>query len=289
MQLLSAASTNSAYSSLTQLTNSTAALNNTGNSGDFTQYMLNYTAAAGDAGKYLAVSFTCPSPRNNYVMFDDFNLSVVSIPAAPGGLTATAGNTQVVLNWNAVGTATGYYVKQSLVSNGSFTTIATNLTSLTFTNTGLANGTTYYYVVSAFNQAGAGTNSAPVSAVPLPPLPAIPTGLTAVVSNGQIVLNWNASAYATGYNVFRSIIPDGGFDTHLANNIAATNYTDASAVPGTTYYYSVTATNFSGQSDYSSQASATVPIGAPPVISAISISGTNLIVNGTNGHGNDLF
>jgi hypothetical protein len=62
-------------------------------------------------------------------------------------LTASAGNGQVILNWNPVANASGYYVKRSLVSGGSYTVIFTNLTSTTFTNTGLANGTTYYYVV----------------------------------------------------------------------------------------------------------------------------------------------
>ena len=282
VKLLSATNTSSTYASLTQLTNSTTALNQTGNGGAYTQYNLNYTAAAGDAGKYIAVSFFSPGTAGSWAMFDDFNLTVLSIPAAPGGLTATPGNGQVVLSWSAVANATGYHVKQSFVSGGSYTLIATNLTSLAFTNTGLANGTTCYYVVSAFNQAGQGTNSTEVSAVPLPPIPAIPTGLTAVASNGQIVLNWNTSAYATGYNVFRSLIP-GGFDTHLASNIAATNYTDAGAVPGTIYYYSVTATNMAGQSDFSSQASAMVPAGTPPFMGGISLSGTNLIINGTNG------
>ena len=282
VKLLSATNTSSAYANLTQLTNSTAALSQTGNGGAYTQYTLTYTAAAGDVGKYVAVSFLCPGTAGSWAMFDDFNLTVLSIPAAPGGLTATPGNGQVGLSWSAVSSASGYYIKRSLVSGGSYNNIATNSASLTFTNTGLANGTAYYFVVSALNLAGEGSNSAPVSAVPLPPIPAIPTGLTAVASNGQIVLNWNASAYATGYNVFRSIIPSGGFDTRLANNIPTTNYPDATAVPGTTYYYSVTATNMAGQSDYSSQASATVPA-MPLTFGAISLSGASLIVNGTNG------
>lgn len=281
IRLLGATSTASTYSSLTQLTNSTAALTNTGNGGVYAQYTLNYTATAGDAGKCLAVSFVSPGTAGSWAMFDDFNLTVLSIPAAPGGLSAVAGNGQVALNWNGVGNAAGYHAKQALVSGGPYTVIATNSAGLTFTNTGLANGTPYYYVVSAFNQAGEGTNSAEISAVPLPPIPAIPTGLTAAASNGQIILNWNAVAYATGYNVFRSIIP-GGFDTRLTNNIVSTNYSDTSAVPGTTYYYSVTATNMGGQSDFSSQASATVPM-MPPIFGSISLSGTSLIVSGTNG------
>jgi fibronectin type 3 domain-containing protein len=281
VQLLSAASPNSAYASLTPLAVSTAPLNNTGNGGIYTQYTLNYTAKAADAGNYPAVSFFSPGTPGSWATFDDFNLSILSIPPAPSGLVAVAGNGQAVLTWNAVANVTGYYVKQSLVSTGSFTTIATNLVSVTFTNTGLANGTTYYYVVSAFDQAGQGTNSPAVSAEPLPPLPAIPTGLLAVATNGQINLSWYASASATGYNIYRSLIP-GGFDTSLASDITATNYTDTTAVPGVTYYYSLTATNLAGQSDFSSQASATEPP-AIPVFVSFSISGTNLVFSGTNG------
>jgi fibronectin type 3 domain-containing protein len=281
VMLLSAASTTSAYSSLVQLTNSTAALINTGNGGNYAQYTLNYTAAAGEAGKYIAVSFFSPGTAGSWAMFDDFSLTVLSIPAAPGGLTATPGIGQVALSWTAVANASAYNVKQALASNGTYTVIGTNLTALSFTSTGLTAGTPYYFAVSALNQAGEGTNSAPVSAMPLPPIPAIPAGLTAAASNGQIVLQWNASAYATGYNVFRSLIP-GGFDTRLANNIASTNYTDATATPGTAYYYSVTATNTSGQSDFSSQASATMPVKSP-AFGSISLSGTNLAINGTNG------
>jgi fibronectin type 3 domain-containing protein len=281
VKLLSAASFNSAYASLTQLTNSTAALNNTGNGGIYTQYTLNYIATASDVAKYPAVSFYSPGTPGSWATFDDFNLTILSIPPAPSGLDAVAGNGQAVLTWNAVANATGYYVKQSLVSTGSFTSIATNLVNVTFTNTGLANGTNYYYVVSAFNQAGQGPNSLVISAEPLPPLPAIPTGLLAVATNGQINLTWYASAGATGYNIYRSLIP-GGFDTSLASDIAATNYADTTAVPGVTYYYSLTATNLAGQSDFSGQASATEPIAAPVFVS-VSISGTNLVLNGTNG------
>ena len=79
-------------------------------------------------------------------------------PAAPTGLAASAGNGSVALSWSASATATNYYVKRSLTSGSGYTAIATNA-SLTFTNTGLSNGTLYYFVVSAVNAAGEGANS----------------------------------------------------------------------------------------------------------------------------------
>src|SRR5215475_3974260 len=87
-------------------------------------------------------------------------------PPAPTGLTATPGNAQVTLNWNASSGAASYNVKRSTTSGGPYTTIATGVTSTSFTNTGLTNGTTYFFVVSAVNSAGESGNSNQASATP---------------------------------------------------------------------------------------------------------------------------
>jgi cellulose 1,4-beta-cellobiosidase len=81
-------------------------------------------------------------------------------------LTATAGNAQVSLAWTASAGATSYNVKRALTAAGPFTTIASNVTATSYTNTGLTNGTTYYYVVSAVNAAGQSANSTVASATP---------------------------------------------------------------------------------------------------------------------------
>ena len=60
--------------------------------------------------------------------------------------------------------ATSYNVKRSTTSNGEVT--FTNVTGTSYTDTGLTNGTTYYYKVSALNAGGESTNSAQVSATP---------------------------------------------------------------------------------------------------------------------------
>jgi hypothetical protein len=77
-------------------------------------------------------------------------------------LTATAGSTQVVLNWSASSGATSYNVKSSTTNGGPYSIIASPTTT-SYTNTGLVSGTTYFYVVSALNGAGESTNSSQVS------------------------------------------------------------------------------------------------------------------------------
>ena len=76
------------------------------------------------------------------------------MPPAPTGLAATAGNAQVALSWSAASGATSYNVKRSTTNGGPYSNVATNVTATSFTNTGLTNGTTYYYVVTAVNANG---------------------------------------------------------------------------------------------------------------------------------------
>ena len=89
-----------------------------------------------------------------------------TVPAAPAGLTATPGNLQVSLSWSASSGATGYYVNRSVVTGGPYTKIATQA-GTAYVDPSLTNGTTYYYVVAAYDSAGASANSTQVSATPV--------------------------------------------------------------------------------------------------------------------------
>jgi hypothetical protein len=173
-------------------------------------------------------------------------------PQPPTGLSATPGNAQVALSWNASTGATSYNVKRSTSNGGPYTTI-TNVATTSYTDTGLSNGTTYYYVVSALNSNGESGNSSQVSATPGPPAP--PTGLSATPGNAQVALSWNASTGATSYNVKDSTTNGGPYTT--ITNVTATSYTDTGLNNGTTYYFVVSALNSAGESGNSGQVSAT--------------------------------
>ncbi len=179
-----------------------------------------------------------------------------SPPAAPTNLTATAGNTQVSLSWAASSGATSYNVKRSTVSGGPYANVATGVKTTGYTDTGLTNGTTYYYVVSAVNAAGESPDSNQASATPTCSTPAAPTGLTPTAGNAQVSLSWNASSGATSYNVKRSTISGGSYTT-IASGVTSTSYTDTGLTNGITYYYVVSASNACGESANSGQVSAT--------------------------------
>jgi alpha-N-arabinofuranosidase len=196
-------------------------------------------------------------------------------PAAPTGLTATAGNAQVGLSWSASATATNYYVKRSTTSGSGYVNIATNA-SLAFTNTGLNNGTTYYYVVSAVNAYGESTNSTEVSATPLAP-PAAPTGLAATAGDSKVALNWSASATATNYYVKRSLTSGSGYAT-IATNASLTFTNSYGLNNGTLYYFVVSALNGSGEGANSTEASAR-PTSSEPTQLSFGTAGNQLQLN----------
>ncbi len=101
--------------------------------------------------------------------FDQVTTTPASLPpSAPTGLVATAGGARVDLAWSADAAATSYTVKRAIAAPaGPYATIASGLTTAAHADTGLDNGTTYYYVVTAANAFGEGEPSAPVSARPL--------------------------------------------------------------------------------------------------------------------------
>ena len=88
----------------------------------------------------------------------------VAVPAAPTGLSATGGDKQIALTWNASATALGYTIQRSFVAGGPYSTVANVGNVTTYTNTGLADATSYHYVVVPVNAGGNGPASAEASA-----------------------------------------------------------------------------------------------------------------------------
>jgi cellulose 1,4-beta-cellobiosidase len=173
--------------------------------------------------------------------------------APPAGLTAIAGDTQVSLSWPTSVGATGYHVKRAQIDGGPYETL-TCPSGTGFTDTGLINGTTYYYTVSAAytagpNAGGESANSVQASATPQaagpPAPPAPPTGLNARSNKpGTIDLQWVQSTTpgVTSNRVYRR--PSGGTYSLIDTIPANTSYRDSKLPPlsrGVSYCYEVTA------------------------------------------------
>jgi fibronectin type 3 domain-containing protein len=91
----------------------------------------------------------------------------VSKPAAPAGLAAVGGNGQVALTWSSSPGAATYNIYRSTTPGGEGVTVLQNgVTSTSFADTGVANGTNYYYQVTAVNFLGESIRSNEASASP---------------------------------------------------------------------------------------------------------------------------
>jgi hypothetical protein len=192
-------------------------------------------------------------------------------PPAPTGVTAIAGDAQVQLSWLAAAGASSYSVKYAAVSGGPYETVAAALTSTTFLQPALTNGTTYYYVVTATGSAGESASSAQVSATPVAPQPpSAPTGVTATAGNAQVQLSWSAATGATSYTVKYATVSGGPYQT-VASAIATTSFTQSALTNGTMYYFVVSATGSAGESPNSGQVSA-MPVVPPPPPTSSSMS-----------------
>ncbi len=113
-----------------------------------------------------------------------------------------------------------------------------------------------------------------VKLVIAPPAPDTPANLRATPTNLLIRLNWSAAAQATGYLLKRST--NGGGLYAVIARLATTNYADADVWPGTTYYYTVSATNTAGASADSAPVSAAPLPSDVPTNLMFNLSGTNL-------------
>jgi len=184
-------------------------------------------------------------------------------PTAPSGVTATAGHGEVTISWSAVTGATSYNIYFSTTSPVTKTTYLDKLTGVTTSPkivTGLVNGTTYNFVVTAVSAAGESVESNQVSGTPTPappPPPSAPTGVTATEGLGEATISWSVVTDATSYNIYYSQTSGVTKATgiKLANRISPNFVTGLTG--GTTYYFIVTAVNAGGESVESSQVSAT--------------------------------
>jgi hypothetical protein len=222
-----------------------------------------------------------------------------AVSSAPAGLTATTVSSSIIdLSWTAVTppancAISSYNVYGSTTSG--FTPAASNLissgvTGTTYSNTGLAASTTYYYVVEAVDADGTSAPSTPASAetsaaASCTAVPSAPAGLTATtVSSSIIDLSWTpvtppANCAVSSYSIYRSTTS--GFTpsaSNLVTTASAVTYSDTGLTASTTYFYLLEATDSEGNSLSSNQVSATTNATAPAPNFTLAVSSASLIV-----------
>jgi hypothetical protein len=183
----------------------------------------------------------------------------------PTGLAGSASSSSGIdLNWTDNSTnETGFKIDRKTGASGAYSQVTTvGAETVTYSDSGLSEGKTYYYRVSAYNAEGDSPESDEAFAVTIL---GAPGGLTATaVSNSQINLNWTDNSGAESeFLISRAGVSGGPYAEIATVSANATSYSDTGLTFGSTYYYRIQAVNDETASAYSNEASATTAIIAP--------------------------
>ena len=211
---------------------------------------------------------------------------VTGVTATVTSLDKPYNQGEIGVSWTAPadnGSAiTGYFVESSSNGGSTWSTFAANWTGGTgFGSSPWVVGT-YIFRVSAINAAGTGTASANSNNAVVTTVPQAPTIGTATAGNGQATVSYTAGATGgSAITGFSGVSSPGGFTSSASSS--GTPMTFTGLTNGTSYTFTVTATNANGTSVASSASNSVTPaapVSPPANTSQPTLSG-NLSVGST--------
>ncbi len=229
--------------------------------------------------------------RNTGTGTGQHTVTVAINPDPPTNLIASPGNGQVTLSWTAPANTYGTPLTDYIVErnrDGVWTNVNDGVSTDTFTTvTGLSNGITYQFRVSAVNSIGTSllSNIASATPNPAPAAPAVPTGLSATAGNGIVTLSWTAPdsnrSPLTDYTIQYKLNTANTWTVFNDGTVNQTSTTVTGLTNGVPYQFRVAATNGIGTGLFSSPFDFTIPstidtVAPSVVISALSPARTSL-------------
>ena len=193
-----------------------------------------------------------------YNVSDSHSINVLLPPSAPRDLTITVRDGGAILNWSAPAT-TGATISDYRIFRGTSSGAEEYLghtgdgSIRTFNDSGLIDGQTYYFQVSAVSLAGEGSRCSEATAIPTGP-PTAPRDLQATAGDAQVILEWSAPSSNGGATVDYYIVYQNGGDVL---HITSTYATVTGLNNGVAYSFAVSAHNSASAGTLSPAVSAT--------------------------------
>ena len=165
----------------------------------------------------------------------------------------------IKITWNKAAGADGYKIYRATSKSGKYSAIktVTSASTLSYTNTGLTTGKTYYYKVRAYTTINGskvyGSYSSVVSAKPSLSKPS----LYLSAGSKKAYIKWSKISGASGYEIYRASSKNGYYSKiKTITSGKTTSYTNSKLTRKKTYYYKVRAYRYvSGKKVYSSYSS----------------------------------
>ena len=189
------------------------------------------------------------------------------------------------LNWGAINGATSFRVQVSTSNTFNNTVFDNNnIASTSVSISGLNTLTTYYWRVRAQNSQGMSNWSDTFSFFTVPPIPGIPSfaspadNATNLMSSLNLI--WNSSSNAASYTVQLALDPN--FNSIVStNNTLSSSFVVSSLFFNTSYYWRVSATNFTGTSNWSASRTfrTKMPPPLPPALLSPANNSSNVLIS----------
>ena len=230
-----------------------------GNNGVQAMYVDQTTQTIYLGGAFLHWDGTTGSNHQSLIAFS-FASGSVTAPGSPTGVSASAGDSTATVSWTAPPNGGSPITGYTVTSDPDGVT-ATTLGATSTTVSGLTDGITYTFTVTATNGVGTSPPSMPSNPVtPAPPTVSdAPTNVTATAGDTQATVQWVAPVSNGGSSIIDYTVtsdPDGLTATSAG---AATSATVLGLTDGTTYTFTVVATNGVGDSAASDPSNPVTP------------------------------